>query len=387
MKLKKICLLFLAFFIYYILSPIILIEHYQINELSISAIRELVNINHANPFTNDAANIYKFIGSRVLLYKKIHNENYKYYEFFSILFLIFFFFISCHYLKNIKLSYPKFIIKDQKIIFTFIITICIFFLLKDLLLLINYHYSTKIILREELYELINNRKTYLNVLIFASVINFKLNKKLSYLSYSLILLYDGLSLSRYSFFILIILHFFVNIDFNRRNLIKWFYFFLIILSIIFYRIILQNRNLLTFFLDSWDVRLGSEITFENLKNITHQTFFIENIKFILRDFFFIDYPNINFLQKRDFPSFAARGIDTIICYFLVFIIYIISLFFLIKNFKISIEFINCSNIFLLISLFRGNFVHNLNFVIKLYLLVFFIQWLIKILRRLKLKVV
>jgi hypothetical protein len=387
MKLKKICLLFLAFFIYYILSPIILIEHYQINELSISAIKELVNISDANPFTNDAANIYKFIGSRVFLYKKIHNENYKYYEFFSILFLILFFFISCHYLKNIKLSYPKFIIKDQKIIFTFIITICIFFLLKDLLLLINYHYSTKIILREELYELINNRKTYLNVLIFASVINFKLNKKLSYLSYSLILLYDGLSLSRYSFFILIILHFFVNIDFNRRNLIKWFYFFLIILSIIFYRIILQNLNLLTFFLDSWDVRLGSEVTFENLKNITHQTFFIENIKFILRDFFFIDYPNINFLQKRDFPSFAARGIDTIICYFLVFIIYIISLFFLIKNFKISIEFINCSNIFLLISLFRGNFVHNLNFVIKLYLLVFFIQWLIKILRRLKLKVV
>ena len=387
MKLKKICILFLVFFIYYILSPIILIEYYQINELSISSVRKSVNITHNDPFTNDVANIYKYIGSRVYFYKKIQNENYKYYEIYSISFLIIFFCISCHYLKNIKLSYPKFVVKDQKIIFTFILIICIFFLLNDLLLLINYYYSTKIILREELYELINNRKTYLNVLIFASVINFKLSKKLSYLSYSLILLYDGLSLSRYSFFILIILHFFVNIDFNRKNLIKWSCFFLILLSIIFYRIILQNLNLLTFFLDSWDVRLGSVITFENLKNITHQTFFIENIKFILRDFFYIDYPNIIFLQKRDFPIFAARGIDTIICFFLVFIIYIIFLLFLIKNFKISIEFINCSNIFLLISLFRGNFVHNLNFVIKLYLLVFFIQWLIKILRRLKLKAV
>jgi hypothetical protein len=387
MKLKKICILFSVFFIYYILSPIILIEYYQINELSISSIRKSVNIIHNDPFTNDVANIHKYIGSRVYLYKKIQNENYKYYEIYSISFLIIFFCISCHYLKNIKLSYPKFVVKDQKIIFTFILIICIFFLLNDLLLLINYHYSTKIILREELYELINNRKTYLNVLIFASVINFKLSKKLSYLSYSLILLYDGLSLSRYSFFILIILHFFVNIDFNRKNLIKWSCFFLTLLSIIFYRIILQNLNLLTFFLDSWDVRLGSQITFENLKNITYQTFFIENIKFILRDFFYIDYPNIIFLQKRDFPIFAARGIDTIICFFLVFIIYIIFLFFLIKNFKISIEFINCSNIFLLISLFRGNFVHNLNFVIKLYLLVFFIQWLIKILRRLKLKAV
>jgi len=93
------------------------------------------------------------------------------------------------------------------------------------------------------------------------------------------------------------------------------------------------------------------------------------------------------LQKKDFPIFSARGIDTIICYFFVFIVYIIFLLILIINFKISLDFINCSTIFLLISLFRGNFVHNLNFVIKLYLLIISIQWLIKILRQLKLKVV
>jgi len=259
-------------------------------------------------------------------------------------------------------------------------------LLKDLLLLINYYYSAKIILREELYNLIENRKTYLNILIFSSVINFKLNKKLSYISYSLILLYDVLSLSRYSTFILVIMHYFINVDFNRKNIAKWFYFFLIIFSVIFYRTIIQNRHIITSFSDSFDIRLGSEITFENLQNITFQSFFTENIKFILRDFFYLDFSNINLLQKKDFPIFSARGIDTIICYFLVFIIYIISLFILIINLKISNEFINCSAIFLLISLFRGNFVHNLNFVIKLYLLVFFIQWLIKILRQLKSKV-
>jgi hypothetical protein len=100
-----------------------------------------------------------------------------------------------------------------------------FFLLKDLLLLINYYYSAKIILREELYNLIENRKTYLNILIFSSVINFKLSKKLSYISYSLILLYDVLSLSRYSIFILVIMHYFINVDFNRKNIAKWFFFF------------------------------------------------------------------------------------------------------------------------------------------------------------------
>jgi hypothetical protein len=385
MNLKKIYFLFLALFFYYILSPTILIKYYQINEVTINVVQYyLESLWYKN--LNDVPDIYKFIGERVYLYKKIHNENYKYYEISSICFLIFFTFILYNFFKNIKSNYPKFIIKDNNIIFTLMSAICIFFLLKDLLLLINYYYSAKIVLREELYNLIENRKTYLNILIFSSVINFKLSKKLSYISYSLILLYDVLSLSRYSTFILVIMHYFVNVDFNRKNISKWFYFFLIIFSVIFYRTIIQNRDIITSFSDSFDVRLGSEITFENLQNITFQNFFTENIKFILRDFFYLDFSNTNLLEKKDFPIFSARGIDTIIYYFFVFIIYIISLFILIINFKINVEFINCSAIFLLISLFRGNFVHNLNFVIKLYLLVFFIQWLIKILRQLKSKV-
>jgi hypothetical protein len=385
MNLKKIYFLFLALFFYYILSPTILIKYYQINELSIDTIRLAVE-GYNNINMNEVPDIYKFIGSRLYLYKNIHNENYKYYEIFTISFLGIFSFFLYYSFKNIKASPPRFIIKDQKLIFTFITIVCIFFLLKDLLLLIKYYFSAKIILREELYNIIENRKTYLNILIISSVVNFKLNKKLSYISYSLILLYDILSLSRYSTFILVISHYFINIDFNRKNIVKWFYFFLIIFSVIFYRTIIQNRDILTSFSDSFDVRLGSEITFENLKNITYQTFLIENVKFILRDFFYIDTLNINFLQKKDFPMFSARGIDTIFCYFLTFIIYIIFLFFLFKNFKISVEFINCINIFLLITLFRGNFVHNLNFIIKLYLLVVIIQWFIKILRQLKLKV-
>ena len=385
MNLKKIYFLFLVLFIYYILSPTILIKYYQINEVTINVVQYyLEGLRYKT--LNDIPDIYKFIGERIYLYKKIHNENYKYYEIFSICILFFFTFILYNFFKNIKLNYPKFIIKDNNIIFTLMSAICIFFLLKDLLLLINYHYLAEIIQRAELYNLIENRKTYLNILIFSSVINFKLSKKLSYISYSLILLYDVLSLSRYSTFILVIMHYFVNVDFNRKNITKWFYFFLIIFSVIFYRTIIQNRHLITSFSDSFDVRLGSEITFENLQNITPQIFFIENIKFILRDFFYLDFSNINLLQKKDFPIFSARGLDTIICYFLVFVTYIIFLYILIINFKISNEFINCSIIFLLISLFRGNFVHNLNFVIKLYLLVFFIQWLIKILKQLKLKV-
>lgn len=388
MNLKKVYFLFAALFFYYILSPILLIIYYQIDGFSVSFIRHALDFSYSKTSNKEGFDkIYFILADRLYLYKIIQNENYKYYEIFSISFSIIFFLKLYYFLKNIKVIHARFVVEDQKFILITISIICIFFLLKDLLLIINYYYSTKTIIRDELYELINNRKTYLNILIFVSVINFKLSQKLSYLSYSLILVYDGLSLSRYSIFILVILHYFINIDLNRKNLIKWFYFFLIIFSIIFYRIVIQNRQMLTFFSESFDVRLGSQITFNYFHNITLEIFFFENIKFILRDFFYLDFFIINPLQKSNFPIFSARGFDTIICYFLVFIVYITFYFFLVANVKINIEFINCSNIFLLISLFRGNFVHNLNFVIKLYLLVIFIQWLIKILRRLKLKVV
>ena len=87
MNLKKIYFLFLVFFIYYILSPTILIKYYQINEVPINAVQYyLEGLLHKTQ--NDIPDIYKFIGERIYLYKKIHNENYKYYEIFSICFFL-----------------------------------------------------------------------------------------------------------------------------------------------------------------------------------------------------------------------------------------------------------------------------------------------------------
>jgi hypothetical protein len=137
MNLKKIYFLFLALFFYYILSPAILIKYYQINEIPIDTIRYVMDSYH-NKYLSDVPNIYKFIGERLYLYKKIQNENYKYYEIFSIFFLFIILFILCSCFKNIKLRNPGFVVKDYKFIFTFVSILCIFFLLKDLTLIINY---------------------------------------------------------------------------------------------------------------------------------------------------------------------------------------------------------------------------------------------------------
>jgi hypothetical protein len=390
MDFKKIYFLLFLLFGYYILVPIFLIEYSLINDYSIEFYKSLINDHYYKTNLNDyvffsTPDIIKIYGQRLLIYKKLYNENFNYYQYLSFLLTFIFILFSRKFLKNIHLVNYKIFIKDQKEIFTLVSILSLLILLKDLLEIINYYYLNDNILRENLYQLINNRKTYLTILIIISVANFSLSRKLSYICYLAVILYDLLTLSRYNIFLLAILHFFVNINFFKKKL-NLIYFFLILFFIIIYRLVLLNRDVFGIFSDSFDIMLGSMISFENLKNINFQTFFIDNIKFILKDFFYLDVFNINFLQKENFPIFSARGIDSIIYHFFAFLIYIITLCFCIKNLKISSAFINSIIIFLIISLFRGNFVHNVNFIIKLYVLIFFIQWLIKILKRLNLKV-
>jgi hypothetical protein len=391
MDFKKIYFLFFLLFGYYILIPIFLIEYSLVNDYSIESYKSIINDHHYKKKLNDyvffsTPDIIKIYGQRLLIYKKLYNENFNYYQYLSFLLTFIFILFSRKFLKNIHLVNYKIFIKDQKEIFTLISILSLLILLKDLLEIINYYYLNDNILRENLYQLINNRKTYLTILIIISVANFSLSRKLSYICYLAVILYDLLTLSRYNIFLLAILHFFVNINLFKKKL-NLIYFFLILFFIITYRLVFLNRDVFGIFSDSFDIMLGSMISFDNLKNINFQMFFIDNIKFILKDFFYLDVFNINFLQKENFPIFSARGIDSIIYHFFAFLIYIIILYFCIKNLKISSAFINSIIVFLIISLFRGNFVHNVNFIIKLYVLIFFIQWLIKILKRLNLKVV
>ena len=104
------------------------------------------------------------------------------YNFFSLIFLFLIFYIlyknffSPNNIKKIKINYYT---------YNLVIIICILFLLKDIFYLIKYYFDNENINRALLYmELLNNRRTHLNLLIIISVINFKDNKILSYLCYS-----------------------------------------------------------------------------------------------------------------------------------------------------------------------------------------------------------
>jgi hypothetical protein len=390
--LDKNFFLLILFIIYYFFSPILIFTIIKLFENNEFFLEHLFNKSYELKF-------------RWYVFSHIHNYinylNYFIFEFFSFLVLIssyYFlkiFFRNLDSFQNFRLNEPAKFIGQYKFCFTIIIIICIIPLIKDIYLLINYNLNHSWLNRGLIYyDVINNRKTYLNILIIISVCSFRFNYKLSYFVYFLVFTYDFFSVSRIDLFYLIILHSFVNIRLystDRKLYFKIFLIFLFLTLCIFFRIFLHKQNLINIFLDSIDIRHGSMIMYYNISNLSLLNYLIENIKFFLNDFFYFqfilkDFLYISFADGYA-PHYAGRGVNFIISYFFVLIFYLYLLKYLLKNYAIPQVFIYTVYIFLIICLFRGNFVHNLNFIIKLYLLILFVKWLSKKISRLKYKVV
>lgn len=322
-------------------------------------------------------------------YTLLNNYNYIYFEFFTLFILIFIYFYlnliikkSLSY-KKIYTSNEKNINKEYKILFFILILVCSVFLLKDIYLLYEHHSYNNFqgFDRNKLWEIIDNRKTYLNIIIIISVCNFKLNPKVSYFAYFLVISFDYLSASRFSTFYLSLLHIFINIDFNKKNIFKLLTLFLLLGFFLFIRIYRNEQNFLHFLIETTDVRSGSHITFFNLSKFSFYQYLNENINFFLKNFFYLNLYVKDLLDlpwsQYFMPHFAGRGVNFIISYFFVFVIYLIFFKLLLKRCLIFRGFLSTIYIFLVLSLFRGNFVHNLNFILKLYLLILISMFLLK----------
>jgi hypothetical protein len=308
------------------------------------------------------------------------------YNFFSLIFLFLIFYIlykiffSPNNIKKIKINYYT---------YNLVIIICILFLLKDIFYLIKYYFDNENINRALLYmELLNNRRTHLNLLIIISVINFKDNKILSYLSYFLISLYSLLSFSRIELFILFFCHVATNISYDKKNFLKKFLILIFIISLIFfYRFVISGQSFFYLFVEPLHLMISSMIYFKNLLLSNFDNFLLLNINFFLKDFFYLSVNFNNYFEHPNIPTYSIRGIDSLFCFFLVFLIYFFILKLLIQVFYINKYFLNCIFAYLLTSLFRGNFVHNLNFIIKIYLLVILLSWIINKIQQSRLRAV
>jgi hypothetical protein len=297
------------------------------------------------------------------------------YNFFSLIFLFLIFYILY---KNFFSSniIKKFAINNNT--YNLVTIICILFLFKDIFYLIKYYFDNENIDRSLLYyELLNNRRTHLNLLIIVSVINFKDNKILSYFSYFLISLYSLLSYSRIELFLLLFCHVTTNIFYDKKNFLKNFLIFIFVfIFIFFYRFIVSGQSFFHLFIEPLHLMISSMVFFKNLLLLNFDNFFLQNINFFFKDFFYLPVDLNNYFAHPKIPTYSIRGIDSLFCYFFVFWIYFLILKLLIHFFYIDKYFLNCIFAYLLTSLFRGNFVHNLNFIIKIYLLIILLSWII-----------
>lgn len=308
------------------------------------------------------------------------------YNFLTLIFLFLIFYIlykiffSSNNIKKFKINYYA---------YNLVIVICILFLLKDIFYLIKYYLDNENINRSLLYyELLNNRRTHVNLLIIISVINFKDNKILSYLSYFLISLYSLLSFSRIDLFLLFFCHVATNISYDKKTFLKKLLIFISIISFIFfYRFVISGQNFFYLFLEPLHLMISSMIFFKNLLLSNFDNFLLQNINFFLKDFFYLPVNYNNYFAHPKIPNYSIRGIDSLFCFLLVFLIYFFILKLLLQFFYINKYFLNCIFAYLLTSLFRGNFVHNLNFTIKIYLLIILLSWIINKIQRSRLRAV
>jgi len=277
---------------------------------------------------------------------------------------------------------------DYKFFFTLLIWISIFFLLLDFINIIKFYQLNYPNINRSLiyYGTLNKRMSHYFLLILLSVINFKNNKKLSYFCFLLIIIFDLLTLSRIGIGLLFLLIFFTIFKKIKINLKIFFYISIILHLIILYRFFLTNQPILYILIEPLHVFLSSVKYFTNIffsKNL-HIVIY-DNFIFILKDFFYFNLPINNLTKIDELPQYASRGSDFSIYYFLAAFLYLYIFKKLLNFFFISIDFNICIFVFLTFSLFRGHFVHNIGFIIKLYIVSIIASWLIRKVKLLLLK--
>lgn len=243
--------------------------------------------------------------------------------------------------------------------------------------------------RDEVKSLIFQRRTHYKILIILSVYLYRYNKKLSVISYSLIILVNLIALSRFEIIQLIILHFLFNIKFHNLNF-KFLSIFLVsFFVLIFYRYVLflfgdQEAYYLQNFLgDGISTFAKNFIFYENGKDISILIssdslynsdkiyliiiYFKNTFLYFLNDFFYQRNEIIDFFSHSKFSNYTFSSPPSLelILYFPLFLFYL-AIFFFIKKYSFldNYKIYNIILLTLLLFSFRGSWIHEFGFLIK-----------------------
>ena len=341
---------------------------------------------------------YGFISTKHLYYKEYiyllelstFNETLWRYDLFSIVVLVIFFIIfflrdTIHLKLNEKCN-------DYSAALYLLCFMLPFFLL-DYYEIIKYYIEVDTPLRQEMYDkFLSGRRTHINIILILAVSLFKEKKLISVIVYLLLLTYDYLTQSRIEMLLLLLMHFLVNIELNKKYFKSILFLSITCIFIIFYRAYFNSGNIGNAFIDPLHLKISTSRLHQwlNYEVINLPIYLIENIKFFINSFLYQNLELINYFRHKIDPNssvliyiysiidprnFSVRGIDTLIFYPISLVIYLAILRVMIKKFRINKYLYLSMNSYLLCLLFRGNFAHNLNFIIKLYLLMFIVTWI------------
>jgi len=359
----------------------------------------LIHIFDPVNLNNSIVSFMKHYESNLLI-DQFNYENYSWVKtsyiqiFFFFYNLIFYFLL----LRLFSLSIDKFhenkLEVNTKLAINLILFFTIIFVIKDCLILLD-NFLNGNFERTFIYKnFLSGRTTHINVCIILSVLNFRYYRKIAYLGYFLILFYSILSLSRVPMFYMFLLHIILNLELIKKNIKKILLILILIFLIVIYRILfnLDQLNYINLLTDFLALHINTFVFYENFsQNFKIDQFFLnyikENYYFIMNNIFYFDYTNFNFYETKYFRSLSVRGSDSVMSHFICFLglISFCCLLLIADKNKNNYLFIVLIS-YLSIVAFRGNFVHNLAFVLKFYMLIILTTWIIKMLKLLKSKV-
>jgi len=281
---------------------------------------------------------------------------------------------------------------------------CSILLIFDLIEIFNFIKETNFTINEYrneiYYKFLDKKKTYINILIVLTPIIFNEYRKISLFIYLQIIIYCLLSFSRFELILLFLVHANLNFKINYKIL----FFLMIILfiivnlrTLIFYDINFSFYYFQTIFKQNIGepihVFLSNMTAIQYIKDITFYEYISHNMKFLCNNLFYTNYEVINiskqsiiFFQnnKNYIRMFSVSGFSSILMFFPIFVIQLIVMYFLSKKIE-NKQILKAYTFFLLLFLFRGNFVHIGLFLVKLSLLIILLLWIIKKMRLLNFK--
>jgi hypothetical protein len=243
--------------------------------------------------------------------------------------------------------------------------------------------------RENIKEIIFQKRTHYKIFIILSVYFFKFDKKTSLFCYFLIFFANILTFSRFEILQLFTLHILFNVrivNINKNFLICIILFLLFLINYRFFLFLYKTEDfyllLTNLFGDGNSVFLTNFIVYENLKAIGNffenhplditYIYLKDNLFYLLRDFFKVNLETINYFQHYSFSNFAfaISPFTECIIYLPVFSFYTFILYFMnICSFIKNKLLFNLVFLTILIYSFRGSLLHEMGFLIKFLVLI------------------